>query len=102
MALVELRLDLFDRVLERGVPGRPTQAIFHVLARLGGRRQAATEQAAEAPRELRPDTQRARLEARPIAVPALVAVEFELIARVVAVIAVVTREHDARHSSESI
>ena len=75
--------------------GRTAQAVLHVLARLPRRPQVmAAEQAAETLRDLAADAERARVERRAVAAAALVAVELELVARVVAVIRVVTRERD--------
>jgi len=99
-ALVKLRPDLLHRLPERAVPGLAAQAVLHELGGLPGRPQAATaEQAAEALGDLRPDAELGRVKRRAIAIAALVAMELELIAGVVAVVGVVTRERDTRHRS---
>ncbi len=95
---MKLRFDLFDRVLECGVPLRTAQAVLHVLAGLArGPQLAAAEQAAEPFGDLRAHAERAPLERRAIAIAALVAMELELVAGVVAVIGVVASEGDTAH-----
>src|SRR5262249_52684403 len=102
-ALVKLRLDLLDRVLERVVPGLAAQAVFGVFGRVAGVPQvAATEQATETFRDLRADAEHAGLEARAVTVPALIAVEFELVPRVVAVIGVVPGKRDTAHGGPTV
>src|SRR3569623_1626150 len=104
-ALVELRLDLLDGFLERVVPLRAAEDVLHVLAGLaGGPEAAAADQAVESLCDLRAHAERARVERRAIAIAALVAMELELVAGVVAVVGVVTgkgnRAHDARIYNE--
>ena len=97
-ALMKLRLDLLDRLLERAVPLGSAQAVLHELAGLArGKELATAEQAAEPLRDLRAHAQCAAVERRAIAIAALVAMELELIAGVVAVIGVVAREYNGAH-----
>ena len=87
--------------LKRRVPRRAAQTVLHVLAGLaGGPQLAAAEQAAEPLRELRAHAEGARVERRAVAIAALVAMELELVAGVVAVIGVVPGERDRAHGAE--
>src|SRR5262249_27375017 len=97
-ALVELRPDLVDRLLEGGVPGLTAQAVLHVLAGLaGGPEGAAAEQAAQALGDLGSHAELGCVPGRAVAVATLVAMELELIAGVAAVVGVVACEGSRAH-----